>query len=242
MQDAWAVAPDFVPLGTREVQIWRVTLARPQSEVARLKGCLAPDEETRTARFRFAEHRRRYIVSRGVLRAVLGRALSLPATEIRFQYGAEGKPALAAEHQSDVQFNVAHSHELSLIALGRGPALGVDLEYRRELDDAERIARRFFSTRELTALMLAPAAERNATFFRIWTRKEAFIKATGKGLTQPLAAFSVMAEDGLALAHVEMEGTVTCWRLIDLFPHSHYGAALAVWTDGPEIAINSYQY
>ena len=97
MQDAWAVAPDSVPLGTREVQIWRVTLARPQSEVARLKGCLAPDEETRTARFRFAEHRRRYIVSRGVLRAVLGRALSLPATESRFQYGAEGKPALAAK-------------------------------------------------------------------------------------------------------------------------------------------------
>ena len=242
MQNAWMATPDSVSLGVREVQIWRVALDRPQVEVAQLERCLAPDEVARTARFHFEHLRRRYVVSRGVLRLLLGRTLSVPAGEIRFQYGAKGKPSLATEHQSDVQFNVAHSHELALVALMRGPALGVDVEYRRQLDDAERIARRFFSPQEVEALMLAPAAERNAAFFRIWTRKEAFIKATGKGLSQPLTAFNVMAQDGQALVHVELDGTVTRWRLIDLVPDPHYGAALAVWTDGEEPVMSKYQF
>jgi 4'-phosphopantetheinyl transferase len=238
----WAAAPAELSLDHGEVHIWRVNLDRPQPEVAALERHLSPDELERAARFRFARDRRRYVVARGVLRALLGRVLSIRAIDVCLQYGAQGKPALAHAHDSDVQFNLAHSHELALIALACGAALGVDVEYQRELDDAERLARRFFSAQEVAALLAAPAAQRKTTFFRIWTRKEAFIKATGKGLSQPLGAFNVMSPGGNVLSHVELEGKETRWRLRDLSPDPAYGAALVVGPEGSASRLIQVQY
>lgn len=240
-KNAWEPAPKALALGQREIHIWRVELEHAERHVADLARCLAAEEVARAAHFRFARDRRRYVVTRAVLRTLLGRVLSMAANDILLQYGPEGKPSLADEHGSDVQFNVAHSHELALVALSRRAALGVDVEHARELDDAPRIAQRFFSTQEVTALRATPAAQREAMFFRIWTRKEAFIKAIGKGLAQPLGAFSVMAADGNPLSHVQLEGAVTSWRLWDLFPGPNYGAALVVWTEREPLSLKQYQ-
>lgn len=240
-EETWTSAPHAPPLEDGEVQIWRVALEPPPEALARFERCLAPDELARADRFHFARERRRYVVTRAALRILLGRMLSLEAADVCLQYGAEGKPSLATAHQSDLQFNVAHSHELALVALARGPALGVDLEYRRELDDAQRIAQRFFSTQEVAALLAAPAAQQQTLFFRIWTRKEAFVKATGKGLSQELDAFDVMAADGSPLSHVAFNGAVTPWRVFDLTPGEPYAAALVVWSRNEELSFVQYQ-
>lgn len=238
----WNVAPEAVSLGAREVQIWRVNLDRAQPDVFALARCLTEDEVARADRFRFARDRRRFVVARGVLRTLLGRVLSVAPEKIGLQYESAGKPALAAGHGSDVQFNVAHSHEIALVALVRGTALGVDVEYMREVSDAQRIARRFFSAQEVTALLAAPTEQQQTAFFRIWTRKEAFIKATGKGLSQPLDAFNVMTSAGQALEYVELDGTSTRWRLWDLAVGTGYRAALVVRAEHEPFSLRQYQY
>lgn len=241
----WKPAPEAPSLDGGEIQIWRVALERRAPEVTALEQCLAADEEARADRFRFARDRRRYVVTRGVLRTLLGRILDVAPAEIRLQYGPEGKPSLSPAHGSGaeaLQFNVAHSREVALLALAWETALGVDVEYRRELRDAEQIARRFFSAQEVTSLLATPAEQRRSAFFRIWTRKEAFIKATGKGLSQPLGAFNVMTREGYGLQYVELDGRQTRWRLWDLPAGVEYGAALAVWAQNESFRLNRYRY
>lgn len=244
-EESWKPAPERLSLDAGEVHIWRVDLERAAPDVLALEGCLIADEQARADRFRFARDRRRYIVARGVLRKLLGRTLGLAPEEIRLQYGPMGKPALAPEHGSGaeaLQFNVAHSHEVALLAFAREAALGVDVEYMRELRDAEQIAHRFFSAQEVASFMESPVEQRRTAFFRIWARKEAFIKATGKGLSQPLHAFNVMARNGQALEYVELEGRPTRWRLWDLHAGTDYGAALAVWTRQGSFRLRRYRY
>lgn len=244
-RQAWRIASDAYSLGEREVQIWRVNLDRTEAEVTALERCLTADETTRADRFRFTRDRRRFVVARGALRTLLGRVLGPAPEKIGLQYGPEGKPALAPAHGSGaeaLQFNVAHSHEVALLALARGAELGVDVEYMRELNDAQRIARRFFSAQEVAALLATPAEQQKAAFFRIWTRKEAFIKATGKGLSQPLDAFNVVTNDGQALEYVELDGAPTRWRLWDLDPGAGYGAALVVRAEYEPLSLGQYQY
>lgn len=240
----WKPAPETLSLEEGEVHIWRVALDRAP-DVTSLEQHLAADERARADRFRFARDRRRYVVTRGVLRTLLGHMLRLPPEQIRLQYGPEGKPSLAPGHGSRaerLQFNVAHSHEVALLALAWEAALGVDVEYMRQLNDAEQIARRFFSAQEVASFVETPAEQKRTAFFRIWTRKEAFIKAIGKGLSQRLDAFNVMAEDGHALDYVVLDNKPTRWRLWDLHAGAHYGAALAVWTRQQTFSLNCYRY
>lgn len=241
-RQTWNAAPEVLSLGEREIQIWRVNLDRLQADVTALERCLAADETARADRFRFDRDRRRYVVTRGVLRTLLGHVLGLAPEEIGLRYGPEGKPALATVHGSKVQFNVAHSHEVALLALARRAAVGVDVEYMRELVDAQQIARRFFSAQEVASLLATPAEQQETAFFRIWTRKEGFIKATGKGLSQPLGAFDVMTSSGQALEYVELDGAPTRWRLWDLDPGAGYGAALVVRTEHEPFSLSQYQY
>lgn len=236
----WQPHSVAAPLESGQIQLWRVPLQRPPEAVGHLQRYLAPEELARAERFRFSRDRRRYVVARAVLRTLLGRALSLKAADVCLHYNEEGKPFLAASHESNLQFNVAHSHELALVALTRGPALGVDLEYRRKLENAQRIAQRFFSAQEVAALSAFPVSQQHAFFFRIWTRKEAFIKATGKGLSQPLGAFSVMDAGGRPLQHVQLEGVTTSWRIWDLSPGADYTAALVVWAESSPLSLHFY--
>lgn len=239
-QDVWQPAIHAPPLAMDQVQIWRVPLQASPETLAGLERSLSPEELARAGRFRFARDRRAYVVTRAVLRALLARVLALEPSGVRLQLGPQGKPFLAQTHHSDLQFNVAHSRDLALIALTRGPQLGVDVEYRRDLDDAQRIAKRFFSRQEVDALLAAPIARQHQLFFRIWTRKEAFIKATGKGLSQPLGAFNVIGAGGRPLSRVELDGALTDWRLCDLFPGAPYAAAL-VWSGRGDISRYHYQ-
>lgn len=235
MGDRWRTPPREPALPGGEVHVWRAHLDRPAAEMATLAQRLAAAEVERADRFYFERDRRRFVAGRAIVRTLLGRYLGMAAEAIRFAYGPQGKPALAAGcGDGSLTFNLSHSHDLALFAFGRGRALGVDVEWVRPLTDAVAVARRFFSPREVAVVQAAPAARRETVFLEIWTRKEAYIKALGEGLSRPLAGFSVDAgrERGPLL---EVEGDAAeagRWRLQPLVPGADYVAAVAVEGDG----------
>jgi 4'-phosphopantetheinyl transferase len=216
------------------VHVWRIRLDVSDALAARFELTLATQERERADRFRTAELRRRFVAGRGALRAILGAHLGLDARLVVFSYGDRGKPSLATP---GVEFNLAHTDDLALCALTVGRAVGVDVERLRPMDDAERIIARYFTPRERLEFLEHPRAERASAFFRGWTRKEAFLKATGEGLTASLDSFEVSLEAGGArLLRVGDDPDAACrWSLVDVDVEPGFVAALAV--EGPIEAI-----
>jgi 4'-phosphopantetheinyl transferase len=156
-------------------------------DTSRFLHVLSSDEHDRAARFRFDVHRNRYIVCRGKLREMLGSHLGVIPTGLAFSYGSHGKPFLA---QGEIQFNVSHSHNMGMIAVS-AVEVGCDIERIDPKFADEQIPERFFSPSEVAALRALPVGEQRDAFFRIWTRKEAFIKACGLGVSMGLDTFDV---------------------------------------------------
>jgi 4'-phosphopantetheinyl transferase len=221
----WTEAPLFPSLETGAVHVWRVVLDQPDDRLERFRRTLESHELERAGRFHFEKHRRHFIVARGFLRTVVARYLKTQPEALRFVYGAYGKPALASEHS--LRFNLSHSNEVALLAVARDAELGVDVEYVRADFASEDIARRFFSRAEVEAFNALPKDEQVAAFFRCWTRKEAYIKAIGKGLSQALDAFDVTLAPGAApeLMHAE-DDDVSRWLLRDISVREGYAGAL----------------
>jgi 4'-phosphopantetheinyl transferase len=171
-----------------------------------------------------------------VLRALLGRYLKLEPAKVQFVYNAWGKPTLApGSGQAALQFNVSHSGELALYAFARQAEVGIDIEFIRTDLDYEEIAERFFSSHERATLRSLPAQVKGESFFRCWTRKEAYIKAKGQGLSIPLDQFSVTLRPGepARLLHVQGDPQAAQrWSIQELAPDSGYLAALVVEGDG----------
>jgi 4'-phosphopantetheinyl transferase len=162
-----------------------------------LAGLLSADERERAGRFAFEHDRRRYVVARARLRQLLGERVGAAPESLRFVYQAHGKPALARRPgQRDLRFNVSHCGEVAAYAFADGREVGVDIEEVRELPDADQLALRCFSPGERAAYLCLPPRERPRGFFDCWTRKEAFVKALGAGLSQPLEAFDVSRSPG----------------------------------------------
>jgi 4'-phosphopantetheinyl transferase len=227
-----------------DVHLYRVELALPPGAVRQLETLLSPDELARADRFAHARLRRRFVAGRGQLRLLLARYLHAVPEEIVFAYSPSGKPTLgtAPSGPPPLEFNVAHSEDLALMAFTRGRRLGVDVERVREMPDLEEMARRFFAPSELAALLALPAAQQTAAFFRIWTRKEAFLKATGEGLSRPLDSFSVApAVDAPRLLELRdaAEGPAH-WQLVHLDPAQDFCGALAVEGAGWALAQFSF--
>lgn len=215
-----------VELDPGEVRVHHAALDAPL-DLDALRAHLAPDEQARAARFRFDRDRRRFVVARGRLRVLLARHLETSPADIAFSYGAHGKPALVGS--TWLRFNVSHSHELALFALARDREVGVDVEHVRTDIRHDDLARRYFSAREQAALRGLPDPERLDGFFRTWTFKEAFLKATGQGVSRPLGGFDVLlGADGMRLTIADAPGDASCWTLHRLDVASGYAAALVV--------------
>lgn len=233
--DDWP-APAGVPtLAPGEVHAWRAWLDLSPEVLDRLAASLGDDERERAARFRLERHRQRFVAAHGALRAILGLYLSRPAAALGFERGPQGKPRLQeAAGVPDLRFNLAHSRDLALCAVARGAEVGADVEAIRPMPDAERIAARFFSAREQAMLRELPPGRREEAFVLGWTRKEAYLKAQGSGLSQPLSGFSVSLQPGEPARLLDVEGhpgEAARWSLVALSPAPGYAAALAV--EGP---------
>jgi 4'-phosphopantetheinyl transferase len=195
-------------LAGRGIHVRPITTVASREVTARFEPVLSPDERTRAAAFRFPHLRDSFILARGALRILLARYLDLAPAAIQFAYGPKGKPALAAPSLLD--FNASHSGNLAVFAFTAGCEIGIDIERIRPVPGLQNIADRFFSRREAAELLSLPENHRDQAFFQCWTRKEAYIKATGEGLSAPLDR--PQAPD---------------WKLCDLQLTPGYAAALA---------------
>lgn len=211
---------------------WRLDLAHPEDLVAALAAVLSPDERRRAARFVFARDRRRFVVTRACLRVLLGRCCDVRPAAIRFAYGQQGKPSLASGAAVPaVHFSVSHSEDLALIALARDVPLGVDLEAVRPVPDLLDIASRYFTAAEADTIATVPPDERGLAFFLCWTRKEAFSKALGEGLSLALDRYRVACRPGDPARILEIDGSAAeaaWWCVVDLQPAPGFVGAVVV--------------
>jgi len=234
----WSSSYGRLRLGSGAVHVWRACLDQSPLQVDKFQITLDDDERSRACRFYFSRDRQRFIVARGILRSILAGYLGRIPSSISLTYGSHGKPALASESGADaIRFNVSHSHGMALYALTRGREVGVDLEFIRRDVKAEQIAGQCFSHSEIIALQALPLSVRDDAFFLCWTRKEAYIKARGAGLSMPLDQFDVSLIPGepAALLNTQPDSDEALrWSLMNLTPACGYAAALAVegcdWT------------
>jgi 4'-phosphopantetheinyl transferase len=228
----WSLPPTNLTLPGESVHVWRASLEQVAERVCQLSQTLSYDEMARANRFRFERDQRRFIVARGVLRTILGRYLDIEPGQLQFRYGPYGKPYLADGLDSyGLRFNLAHSHELALYALGCGREIGIDLEYVRPIPGFGQIAASFFSKRENAVLNTLPRDQELEAFYNCWTRKEAFIKARGEALSLPLDSFDVSMVPGEPASLLRIRGDpeeISHWSLRELMPGPNYVATLVV--------------
>jgi len=205
---------------------------------------LSPDERVRAARYRFDADRRRFAWTRGILRTLLASYVGGPPDQIHFGAAAKGKLHLTP--RDGLRFNVSHSHEWALIALTRDREVGVDVEHHRSLrHDLFAIATRFFAPAEVAALRALDAAEQEPAFYRVWSRKEAYIKATGEGVSAGLDTFevSIGTEPAVTLRVPGNPAEETRWMMRSLDIGPDYGAAVAFETvSGRDVEVKLFEW
>jgi 4'-phosphopantetheinyl transferase len=224
-----------------EVHVWLVDVKSAYARRDVLFSFLDGDERQKAADFLFEGDRERFVASRGVLRALLGRYLRRHPASLGFGYDRYGKPHLVGD--SGIRFSTSHSHGLVLLALARGRDVGVDIERVRADLGLEGIAARCFSPRELATLHSLRSDLRERAFFACWTRKEALAKAEGEGLALSLCRFDVTLAPGEPAMRLDTKGDPfepTKWTLRELTPNPDYVAALAV--EGNDLRVSCWQY
>ncbi|MDB6020646.1 MAG: phosphopantetheine--protein transferase [Pedosphaera sp.] len=231
-------------LGTREVHVWAASLLTAPQRAAAFALTLSPDEQTRAGRFLFDRDRSRFVAGRGLLRSILGPYLRQEPGQIKFDYAERGKPSLACQTEKEgLHFNLAHSEDLAVFAVCKVCPVGVDVERLRPMKDAEDIAERFFSARETAQLKSLPAEQKQAGFFNLWTRKEAWLKATGEGICEMLGEVEVSmlpGEPARLLSIFKDVRAAAKWTMHDFNPAAGFKAALAVPCPGLQIQCRSW--
>jgi 4'-phosphopantetheinyl transferase len=243
MSNEWPSVTALPELGPGEVQIWRIDLngAAPKPDI--YMKSLSSVEVERAGRLRAGQVRMQFVVARACLRALLGHLMDLRPSDVPIALGPQGKPEVIPADGSSLFFNVAHSRETILIALCGESRVGIDIEYLDRETDVLEIARNSFTPDEFHRIEEAggPADLRRA-FFRCWTRKEAVIKADGRGLSIPLSDVEVPVSEGAASAPVRIAGSSLAgsetWFVTDLELGDGIAGALA--TDRSELRPSTF--
>ena len=231
-------------LSENTVHVWRADLRIPTAAVRYYQRYLIEEEITRAERFYFEKDRNHFIVAHGILRILIGRYLNVEPSRLRFCLNAYGKPSLEPSlHMPALSFNISHAHDLALFAFTYARQVGVDVEYMRlgggdsgddgdgKNGDYEQLAQHYFSPYERDVLQRLPVEEKQRAFFQCWTRKEAYIKARGTGLSLPLDLFDVSLrpnEPAALLQSREHPQEAVRWSMRELAPGTGYVGALAV--------------
>jgi 4'-phosphopantetheinyl transferase len=218
------------------VDVWRVAFEDWLAQTDRLERLLSNDEVLRADRFYRLADRQRFVIGRGLLRTLLGSYLAASPVELRFDYGPRGKPELAPQHASSaLRFSLSHSGGLALYAVAQARAVGVDVERIDARVEYEKISSWLFSAEEHRAILALPEAARRAAFYACWTRKEAYVKATGLGFAESLKEFEVSVQPDQPAALLHVGGDVAAgrqWSLRNLEPAPGYaGAVVAAGRD-----------
>ncbi len=213
-------------LAPHEIHLWPITLALPPALEEKAVATLDAHEQQRAARFHFRHHQQRFIAAHYALRCILSLYLDLPPAAICYAYTAHQKPFLNVTTSVPLQFNISHSHEMAVFAISGDAAIGVDIEKIAETY-YEAVAKRYFSATENQALDGLTGQEKIKSFYQLWARKEAFIKAVGQGLSLPLSSFTVNLQANKEMISWEQQR----WLLLPLNIHPEYQAALACHPD-----------
>jgi 4'-phosphopantetheinyl transferase len=230
--EQWASAPKVLSLTANVVHVWKAALADSSPDL------LSPDEREKASQFHFDRDRNRYVAGRNILRRLIARYENIGPEVIRFSYNTYGKPSLDG---SSLRFNASHSADLALFAFTRQRQIGVDLERIRTDLATREIASQFFSEDEIATFRECTAESLPAAFFTCWTRKEAFIKAHGSGLSLPLHKFVVSVNGPARLIRTDFDPeAVHQWTLHDLRVPDGFAAALAV--EGKPERIDCWQW
>jgi 4'-phosphopantetheinyl transferase len=241
----WNVPDKEMKLSENEVHVWRASLEVTNHEYSTMRGVLSAEEREHALRFAFEKDRRRWVVAHGVLRMLLSSYLLIDPANLRFSSNPYGKPSVAPPPGEDrLQFNMAHSVDLALYAFSYGQRIGIDVEYMRKNVEYEQLARSYFSPREYTTLKTLPPPVQHEAFYLCWSRKEAYLKGIGKGLSISLATFDVSlvpGEPAALLASQEDSDAPGIWLLYDLAPGVNYAGALAVEGISKQISCWDWQ-
>jgi 4'-phosphopantetheinyl transferase len=220
----WHPQPEKASLSREELHVWRFQLDVPPPIVEELAQRLSPSERLRAQQMRFERDWRTLIVSRGVLRGLLGMYLNVPPKSLEFHYNEFGKPFLSPALAFRIEFSVSHSGDRALFAFVREVSVGVDLEAIRPLADLAGMVKTCLSPSEQQRFGALPTDQRLASFFRIWTRKEALSKAIGTGLLD---------------TRLDLDALDPKWQIVDVDVGPGFSAALAV--QHPELRAEHWE-
>jgi 4'-phosphopantetheinyl transferase len=242
---SWPLATENPPPLERGIHVWAASLAVESDVLIRLSELLSPDEHQRVARFKFDRHRNRFIAGRGILRSVLSGYANRDPADLVFNYAKHGKPELVFHARPlPLQFNLAHSVDLALIAVTTLGPIGVDVEEVRPVKDAGDLVARFFSARENGLFQNVAEDRKPAAFFNLWTRKEALLKATGEGITGGLNRVEVSFLPGDRAEFLAVDGDAAkarTWTLEALKPAGGFTGAVAVQSVNAPISCWRWQ-
>lgn len=227
-QSSWETGRFPPQLGINDVHVWAVRLSHRWSEVSLFEELLSEDEKTRAGRFRFDRDRQQYRITHGLLRILVGQYLASHPATVQFSENEYGKPAVT---EGNLAFNISHSRGAGLMAFTRGRDIGVDLEWMNCRIATDQLAKYAFSEWEYDQYAAVSDDQKYLAFYNCWTRKEAFVKALGKGLAMPLGSFDVSVQPGHDTRLVRIEGgAIECqqWTMHSLTPFPGYaGTVLA---------------
>lgn len=230
MNPAWPFPDPFPALAAGEVHVWRRSLPAGEGALASHFAILSADEQERANQFKVNRPRDQFVLTRATLRFLIGKYLNVTPGELRFHLSEQGKPSLL-HPPAKLEFNVSHSHELALFAFSKNAPVGIDVEWLGRKVAYADIAERFFSDSEQAQLNDVPEADRHRAFLECWTRKEAYLKARGLGLSRDPRTFSVSlgSETHAQLREDQHDpSTAQSWQIHPLQPHRDYCGAVAV--------------
>lgn len=238
----WPVPRVRPTLKVDEVHVWAASLEQPAASERALEALLSPQELQRADRFRNERDRRRYVVAHGILRRVLASYRKADARTLRFTIGKNGKPALSDESgPTALRFNLSHTEDMALIAVTLGREIGVDVERVRPISELDSIVESYFTAGERDTLRTMENTARRDAFYRCWTRKESYAKATGGDLSVALRGFDTMLSSGpVDLPALGAPRDARGWNLHELLPADGYVGAVAI--DGPVGRLLSWRW
>ena len=240
----WRQAVPGKLINSNEVHVWRVFLDVTTVELENLLRFLSVDELARAERFVFEHDQKRFVTARGMLRKILGSYLNKHPGKICFEYGSHGKPMLADDPgDNNICFNLSHSGSLALYAITLRRKIGIDIENIRDDISVGQVARQFFSQNEVSSLEKIDISKRSRLFFQYWTRKEAFLKARGEGISFPMEQCDVSLISGGVLSPVTVQDNnreFSSLYVQDLFPRNGYAAAIAIEDSDCNISCLDY--
>ena len=226
--------------------VWRASVDYSESKVNKVIGFLSRDEVERANRFYFERDRMQFIVRRGILKQIIANYLAIDPKNLLFEYNRFGKPFLITDSlKHDLRFNMSHSKNMAIYCIGYQKDVGIDIEYIQEDFEFHQIIDRFFSLNEKKHIQKITIDKRREAFFRIWTRKEAVLKALGKGVSFPLQKVNVPYDRSSFTIRINSIGNQckeTSWYVQDLFPANNYIASIAIEGSGSGLFLSHFTF